>query len=176
MTRSKGLRRCRVSVSLTISSVSSISAVARLGDTLLYFDRTPLGYPFHFGGLISTINSDSIEDIRIYAGGYGAEFGLDSQSVIDIRSRERLKKNWAGVLDLNILSPSGFRLKPKLGDKGYASLAGRFTTLNLILDISLISHFPTGRTINLNLHISLHKASPYTQRLRSDRPFRFLQF
>ena len=102
------------------------------GDTLLYFDRTPLGYPFHFGGLISTINSDSIEDIRIYAGGYGAEFGLDSQSVIDIRSRERLKKNWAGVLDLNILSPSGF-VEAKIGDKGYASLAGRFTTLNLIL-------------------------------------------
>ena len=38
------------------------------GDTLLYLDRTPLGYPFHFGGLFSTINSDSIEDIRIYAG------------------------------------------------------------------------------------------------------------
>ena len=51
------------------------------GETLIYLDRTPLGYPFHFGGLFSTINSDSIEDIRIYAGGYGAEFGLDSQSI-----------------------------------------------------------------------------------------------
>ena len=102
------------------------------GETLLYFDRTPLGYPFHFGGLFSTINSDSIENIRIYAGGYGAEFGLDSQSVIDIRSRERLKKQWAGVIDLNIFSPSGF-IETKIGDKGYASLAGRFTTFNLIL-------------------------------------------
>ena len=61
------------------------------GETLLYLDRTPFGYPFHYGGLFSTINANSIEDIRIYAGGYGAEFGLDSQSVIDIRSRERLK-------------------------------------------------------------------------------------
>ena len=102
------------------------------GETLLYLDRTPLGYPFHFGGLISTINSDSIEDIHIYAGGYGAEFGLDSQSVIDIRSRERSEKRWAGAIDLNILSPSGF-VETKIGDKGYASLAGRFTTLNLIL-------------------------------------------
>ena len=102
------------------------------GETLLYFDRTPLGYPFHFGGLISTINSDSIEDIHIYAGGYGAEFGLDSQSVIDIRSREQIKKRWAGVLDLNILAPSGF-VETRIGDKGYASLAGRFNSLNLIL-------------------------------------------
>ena len=62
------------------------------GDTLLYLDRTPLGYPFHFGGFFSTINSDSIESIHIYAGGYGAEFGLDSQSIIDIRSHERTKK------------------------------------------------------------------------------------
>ena len=111
------------------------------GETLLYLDRTPLGYPFHFGGLISTINSDSIENIRIYAGGYGAEFGLDSQSVIDIRSREALEKRWAGVLNLNIISPSGF-LEAKIGDKGYASIAGRFTTLNLILGYFFDFTFP----------------------------------
>ena len=111
------------------------------GETLLYLDRTPLGYPFHFGGLISTINSDSIEDIHIYAGGYGAEFGLDSQSVIDIRSRERLEKKWAGAIDLNILSPSGF-VEATIGDKGYASLAGRFTTLNLILGLFFDGTFP----------------------------------
>ena len=111
------------------------------GETLLYLDRTPLGYPFHFGGLISTINSDSIEDIHIYAGGYGAEFGLDSQSVIDIRSRERLEKRWAGAIDLNILSPSGY-VEATIGDKGYASLAGRFTTLNLILGLFFDGTFP----------------------------------
>ncbi len=111
------------------------------GETLLYFDRMPVGYPFHFGGLISTINSDSIEDIHIYAGGYGAEFGLDSQSVIDIRSRERLEKKWAGAIDLNILSPSGF-VEATIGDKGYASLAGRFTTLNLILGLFFDGTFP----------------------------------
>ena len=104
------------------------------GETLLYLDRTPLGYPFHYGGLFSTINANSIEDIQIYAGGYGAEFGLDSQSVIDIRSRERSKKRWAGAIDLNILSPTGF-LEAKIGDKGYAAISGRFTTLDLLLGL-----------------------------------------
>ena len=112
------------------------------GDTLLYLDRTPLGYPFHFGGLFSTINSDSIEDIHIYAGGYGAEFGLDSQSIIDIHSRESSNKKWAGVFDLNFLSPSGF-LETQIGDKGYASIAGRFTTINLILGYFFDFTFPT---------------------------------
>ena len=104
------------------------------GEILIYLDRTPIGYPFHYGGLFSTINANSIEDIRIYAGGYGAEFGLDSQSVIDIRSRERLKKQWAGAIDLNILSPTGF-LEAKIGDKGYAAISGRFTTLDLLLGL-----------------------------------------
>ncbi|MYA72422.1 TonB-dependent receptor plug domain-containing protein [Candidatus Poribacteria bacterium] len=112
------------------------------GETLLYLDRTPLGYPFHYGGLFSTINSDSLEDIRIYAGGYGAEFGLDSQSVIDIRSREHSEKQWSGATDLNIISPAGF-VEAKIGDKGYASAAGRFTTHNLILGLFFDWTFPT---------------------------------
>ena len=124
------------------------------GETLIYFDRTPLGYPFHYGGLFSTINSDSIEDIRIYAGGYGAEFGLGSQSVIDIRSRERLKKQWAGVIDLNIFSPAGF-VEAKIGDKGYASLAGRFTTINLILGSFFDWKFPTWSDYQLKFAYQL---------------------
>ncbi len=124
------------------------------GETLLYFDRTPLGYPFHYAGLFSTINSHSIEDIHIYAGGYGAEFGLDSQSVIDIRSRERLEKRWAGALDLNIISPSGF-LETKIGDKGYASIAGRFTIHNLILGLFFDWTLPTWSDYQLKFTYQL---------------------
>ena len=124
------------------------------GDTLLYLDRTPLGYPFHFGGFFSTINSDSIESIHIYAGGYGAEFGLDSQSIIDIRSHERTKKKWVGVIDLNFLSPSGF-LETKIGDKGYASIAGRFTTINLILGPFFDFTFPTWSDYQLKVAYDL---------------------
>ncbi len=124
------------------------------GETLIYLDRTPLGYPFHYGGLISTINSHSIEDIQIYAGGYGAEFGLDSQSVIAIRSRERLEKRWAGAIDLNILSPSGF-LEAKIGDKGYASMAGRFTTLDLLLGLFFDWTFPNWSNYQLKFAYQL---------------------
>ena len=46
------------------------------GSNLYYLDRTPLGYPFHWGGLLSTISSETLEKIDIYAGGYGAEFGF----------------------------------------------------------------------------------------------------
>ena len=124
------------------------------GETLIYLDRTPLGYPFHYGGFISTINSNSIEDIRIYAGGYGAEFGLDSQSVIDIRSRKHSRKQWSGATNLNILSPSGF-LEAKIGDKGYASMAGRFTTFDLLLGLFFDWTFPSWSDYQLKFAYQL---------------------
>ena len=101
-------------------------------DTLYYLDRTPLGYPFHYGGLVSTINSDIIEDIHIYAGGYGAEFGLDSQTVLDILSRDRLdKQRLHGKFNLNVLYSEGM-LEGRIGNKGYVHAAGRRSYLDLI--------------------------------------------
>ena len=124
------------------------------GDTRIYLDRTPLSYPFHFGGFFSTTHSDSIEDIHVYASGYGAEFGLDSQSVIDIQTRERLNKRWAGVFDLNFISPYGF-FETQIGEKGYASIAGRFTTYNLILGLFFDWTFPTWSDYELKFAYQL---------------------
>ena len=124
------------------------------GETRIYLDRTPLGYPFHFGGFFSTTHSDSIENIHVYAAGYGAEFGLDSQAIIDIQTRERLNKQWAGVLDLNFVSPYGF-FETQVGEKGYASIAGRFTTYNLILGFFFDSTFPTWSDYQLKFAYQL---------------------
>ena len=101
------------------------------GSNLYYFDRTPLGYPFHWGGLLSTISSETLEKIDIYAGGYGAEFGLDSQAVLDIYARNSIEKSWSGKLNLNILYSEGL-LEAKIGDKGYVSASGRRSYLDLI--------------------------------------------
>ena len=102
------------------------------GDTLYYFDRTPLGYPFHYGGLASTISANIIEDIHIYAGGYGAEFGLESQTVLDLRSRDRIDEGrLSGKFNLNVLYSEGM-LEGRVGDKGYFHAAGRRSYLDLI--------------------------------------------
>ena len=102
------------------------------GDTLYYFDRTPLGYPFHYGGLVSTMSSNIIDDIHIYAGGYGAEFGLDSQTVLDILSRDQIdERRLSGKLNLNVLYSEGM-LEGRGGDKGYFHAAGRRSYLDLI--------------------------------------------
>ena len=101
------------------------------GANLYYLDRTPLGYPFHWGGLLSTISSETIETIDIYAGGYGAEFGLDSQAVLDIHARDSINERLDGKFNLNILYSEGL-LEAKIGEKGYISASGRRSYLDLI--------------------------------------------
>ena len=102
------------------------------GSNLYYFDRTPLGYPFHWGGLLSTVSSEAIDKIDIYAGGYGAEFGLDSQAVLDIHSRDSIEEQISGKFNLNLLYSEGM-LERRLGDEGYVSIAGRRSYIDLIV-------------------------------------------
>ena len=101
------------------------------GSNLYYLDRTPLGYPFHWGGLLSTISSETIEKIGIYPGGYGAKFGLDSQSVIDIHARDSIDERFNGKFNLNILYSEGL-LEGRIGEDGYVSVSGRRSYYDLI--------------------------------------------
>ena len=63
------------------------------GDNLYYFDRLPLGYPYHLLGIVSTVSSEVIGKIDVHPGGFGAQFGADSQAVIDIHSRPKNMKS-----------------------------------------------------------------------------------
>ena len=72
-------------------------------DNLYYFDRVPVGYPYHFGGLVSSLSSEIIDDIDVYAGGYGVEYGVDSQAVIDISSQNSSPTNYGGKFNLNLI-------------------------------------------------------------------------
>ena len=74
------------------------------GDNLYYFDRLPLGYPYHLLGIVSVVSSEAIEKVDVHPGGFGAEFGADSQAVIDIHSHPQ-KLEALGWLD-GMLKPS----------------------------------------------------------------------
>ena len=74
------------------------------GDNLYYFDRLPLGYPYHLLGIVSVVSSEVIGKVDVHPGGFGAEFGADSQAVIDIHSRPKNVRS-LGRLD-GTLKPS----------------------------------------------------------------------
>ena len=115
-------------------------------DNLYYFDRVPIGYPYHFGGIVSSLSSEIIERIDVYAGGYGAEFGVDSQAVIDIYSRNKNTDGLRAKFNLNVLYSEGL-LEGKLGDQGFWYAAGRRSYIDLFLgslsfDSGAITAFP----------------------------------
>ena len=115
-------------------------------DNLYYFDRVPIGYPYHFGGIVSSLSSEIIERIDVYAGGYGAEFGVDSQAVIDIYSRNKNTDGFRAKLNLNVLYSEGL-LEGKIGDQGFWYAAGRRSYIDLFLgslsfDSGAITAFP----------------------------------
>lgn len=115
-------------------------------DNLYYFDRVPIGYPYHFGGIVSSLSSEVIERIDVYAGGYGAEFGVDSQAVIDIYSRNRNTNGFRAKFNLNLLYSEGL-LEGKIGDQGFWYFAGRRSYIDLFLgslsfDSGSITAFP----------------------------------
>ena len=115
-------------------------------DNLYYFDRVPVGYPYHFGGIVSSLSSEIIDDIDVYAGGYGVEYGVDSQAVIDISSKNDSPTNFGGKFNLNLLFSEGL-LQGKIGEKGSWYAAGRRSYIDLFIgslsfDAGAITAFP----------------------------------
>ena len=115
-------------------------------DNLYYFDRVPIGYPYHFGGIVSSLSSEIIERIDVYAGGYGAEFGVDSQAVIDIFSRDENAGGFRSKFNVNLLYSEGL-VEGQLGDRGFWYAAGRRSYIDFFLssvsfDTGQITSFP----------------------------------
>ncbi|HTC21512.1 MAG TPA: TonB-dependent receptor plug domain-containing protein [bacterium] len=69
-------------------------------DNLFLMDRIPVIYPFHFGGLLSTLNSDMIQSVDFSTGGFGPQYGNDYGGLIDITQREGRTDRWGGRVEV----------------------------------------------------------------------------
>ena len=103
-------------------------------DNLYYFDRLPLGYPYHLHGIVSTVNADAIENIEVYPGGYGAEFGADAQAVINIHSRTKTDTRLGGTVNVNFVYAQAF-LEGNIGERGYWYAFGRRSYMGPLFEL-----------------------------------------
>ena len=103
-------------------------------DNFYYFDRLPLGYPYHLLGIISTLNADVIENIDVYPGGFGAEFGADSQAVIDIHSRTKTDTRLGLTANSNFVYSQAF-LEGNIGERGYWYAFGRRSYMGPLFEL-----------------------------------------
>jgi len=113
-------------------------------DNSYYFDRVSLSYPYHFGGLATTVNSAAIGSVDVHAGGFGAEFG-NAQAVIDIHASPSEREGLSFTADLNMIM-SEMLIESPVGSRGVFYVAGRRSYADLIVphfvDIPELTKFP----------------------------------
>ena len=102
-------------------------------QTLIMLDHTTVYNPTHVFGFFSTFNPDAIKDVKLYKGGYPAEYGGRLGSVVDIYNKEGNRNETEGVASLGLLSSRLSVEGPLAREKGSWMLAGRRSTTEVVL-------------------------------------------
>lgn len=125
-------------------------------QTLILLDRTTVYNPSHFFGFFSTFNPDAIKDVRLYKGGYPAEYGGRLGSVLDIYNRDGNRIQTGGVLSLGMLSSRAMIEGPYR--RGSYMFAIRRSTIEPLLAVlrGSVDQVPDGfYFVDLNAKINL---------------------
>jgi hypothetical protein len=100
-------------------------------QTLILLDQTTVYNPSHFFGFFSTFNPDAIKDVRLFKGGYPAEYGGRLGSVLSVYNKDGNRNNYAGSVTLGLLA-SRVSVEGPIKN-GSFMLAGRRSTLEPLL-------------------------------------------
>lgn len=73
-------------------------------QTLIMLDQTTVYNPSHFFGFFSTFNPDAIKDVRLFKGGYPAEYGGRLGSVLSVYNKDGNRNNYQGSVTLGMLA------------------------------------------------------------------------
>ncbi len=73
-------------------------------QTLILLDETTVYNPTHFFGFFSTFNPDAVKDVKLYKGGYPAEFGGRLGSVLTVYNKDGNRNRTAGTVSLGLLA------------------------------------------------------------------------
>ncbi len=72
-------------------------------DNQYFLNGTYTPYLFHFGGGKSVYNSDALEAVDFYPGGFGARYGNAIGGVVELTGRDAKEDRWHGIVDVSLL-------------------------------------------------------------------------
>lgn len=103
------------------------------GDqNLIVLDEAVVYNPNHLFGFFSTFNSDAVKDMKIYKGGFPAQYGGRLSSVIDVRMKEGNNKDYDVTGGIGLISSRLTVEGPIQKDKSSFIVSGRRTYADLI--------------------------------------------
>ncbi|MCB9740133.1 MAG: TonB-dependent receptor [Deltaproteobacteria bacterium] len=103
------------------------------GDTQILIDGVRVPILYHFGGLYSVMNTDLLEGIDFYPGGYTARYGRKTGGVLEARLRVPRKDEGAhGYVESNVFH-TGALLRFPVGEDTHIAIAARRSYIDLVL-------------------------------------------
>lgn len=101
-------------------------------QNLIVLDEAVVYNANHLFGFFSTFNADAVKDVRVYKGGFPAQYGGRLSSVIDVRLREGNRKKFSGTGGIGLISSRLTLEGPIEKDKSSFIVSGRRTYVDLI--------------------------------------------
>lgn len=102
------------------------------GDqNLILLDEATVYNANHLFGFFSTFNSDAVKDVRLFKGGFPAQYGGRLSSVIDVRMKDGNSKKLSGAGGIGLIT-SRLTLEGPIGENISFVVSGRRTYVDLI--------------------------------------------
>lgn len=140
-------------------------------DSAYYLDGMQIPLVFHFGGLSTVINGDSLSDIGFLSGNYGVRYGNTLGGVVDLKTKASLPPRSRGYVSVDVYQAAVF-VEQKVSKRTAITFSGRRSYIDAVLTPILSSgsmRFQAPRYYDLQARV-LHRTE------RGDRLDFFLLF
>ncbi len=104
-------------------------------QNLFLLDGVPIYNCYHLLGLFSVFNSDIIDNVKVYKGGFSSKHGGRLSSVLDIKSKDGNYEKIKGKVSVGLISSKLSLEGPLIKDKTSFNLAGRLGYYNIYGEI-----------------------------------------
>ncbi|MBX2815122.1 MAG: TonB-dependent receptor [Saprospiraceae bacterium] len=94
-------------------------------QNLILFDGFTVYHVDHLFGFFSAFNSNAIKDVQLHKGGFGAQYGGRTSSVVELTGKDGNKEEFNMGLGLSLLSYNAIAEAPLFAGKGSLLIAGR---------------------------------------------------
>jgi hypothetical protein len=101
-------------------------------QNLIVLDEALVYNANHLFGFFSTFNSDAVKDVKLYKGGFPAQYGGRLSSVIDVKLKEGNNKEFAGQGGIGLIASRLTLEGPIQKGKSSFMVSGRRTYFDLI--------------------------------------------
>lgn len=99
-------------------------------QNLILMDGVPIYNAGHSLGIFSVFNSEAIQSVQLYKGGFPARYGGRLSSIMDVRTRDGNKKRWTGNVKAGLIASSARIEGPIIKDKASILITARRTLLD----------------------------------------------